>query len=100
LEGRRAAVPRMEAEGIVRPVAARPVVLCPAHAEAARPAVPAGFRDLKDQARPSAAAARKVQVLQATEEVVAVVAQRLVQAEQLAPPALQAAEAAAVREAQ
>jgi hypothetical protein len=96
LEGRRA-VPRMEAAGIVRPVAARPVVSCRAQTEAARPAVPAGFRDLKAQARPSAAAGRKVQVLQATEEVVA---QRLVQAEQLAPPALQAAEAAAVREAQ
>jgi hypothetical protein len=39
-------------------------------------------------------------VLQATEEAEAMVAQRLAQAERLAPPALQAAVAAAVREVQ
>jgi hypothetical protein len=93
---------RAEAERIVCPVAARPVVLCPARPEAARPDVPAGLHreHLKAPARPSAAAARKVRALQATEEAVAMVAQRLVQAERLAPPALQAAEVAAVQEAQ
>jgi hypothetical protein len=41
-----------------------------------------------------------VRALQATEEVEAMVAQRLAQAERLAPPALRAAVGAAVREAQ
>jgi hypothetical protein len=97
-------VPRTEAGRIVRPVAAQPVVWCPARTEAARPDVPAGLcrEHLQAQhpARPSAAAARKVRVLQATEEAEAMVAQRLARAEGLAPPALQAAVGAAVREAQ
>jgi hypothetical protein len=67
--------------------------------ETARPGVPAGpHRECP--ARPSAAAARKVRALQGTEEAGAVVAQHLAQAERLVPPALQAAVAAAVREAQ
>jgi hypothetical protein len=66
----------------------------PAQPEAARPVVRAGFRrDL--EARPSVAAARKVLVPQP-----AAVAQRLAQAERLAPPAPQAGEAAAVPQAQ
>jgi hypothetical protein len=92
-------VPRTEAERIVCPVAARPVVPSPAQTEAARPDGPACFRHLKG-ARPSAAAARKVQALQATEEAEARVAQRLAQAERPVPPVLQAAVAAAVQEAQ
>jgi hypothetical protein len=89
----------MVAEGIVRPVAARPVVSYPAQTEVARPDVPAGLHreHLKAPARPSAAAARKVRALPATEEAEAMVAQRLAQAERLARPA---AEAQAVREAQ
>ena len=81
-------------------VAARPVALWPAQMEAARPAVPAGLwrgADLKAQhrAHPSAAAARRARTLQAAE-----VAQRLAEARQLVAPAVQAAGAAAVRQAQ
>jgi hypothetical protein len=79
---------------MVRPVAARPVMSCPAQPEAARRDARAGFRrreDLKAQAHPSAAAARKAQALQA------MAAQRLAQVERLA---LQAGEAAAVLTAQ
>jgi hypothetical protein len=88
----------------VCPVAARAVVSRPAQTEAARPDVPAGFRrehpKAQYPARPSAAAARKVRALQATEEAAAMVAQRLAQAEQLVPPVLQAAAVAAVQQAQ
>ena len=76
--------------------------LRPEPEEAAGRAVPAGSRreHLKARARPSAAVARKVRAPQATEEAEAMAAQRLAQAERLVPPALPAAEAAAVREAQ
>jgi hypothetical protein len=67
--------------------------------ESARPDVP-GDPHLECPARPSAAAARKVRARRATGEAEAMVAQRLAQAERLAPRALQAAVAAAVREAQ
>jgi hypothetical protein len=95
-------VPRPEVERVAHPVAARPVVPRPAWPEAARRGVPAGLHreHLKAPARPSVAAARKVRAPQVTEEAEAMVAQRLAQAERLVPPALQAAAAAAVREAQ
>jgi hypothetical protein len=88
---------------MVGPVAARPVVSRPVQAVAARPDVPAGSRrdhPAQYPARPSAAAARKVRALRATEEAGAMVAQRLAQAERLAPLGQWAAVAAAVREAQ
>jgi hypothetical protein len=90
-------VRRPEVERVVRPVAVRPVV-CPAQPEAARPDVPDGLhREHLAPARPSAAAARKVQ---AREEAEATAARRLAQAGRLAPAALQAAEGAVVQEAQ
>jgi hypothetical protein len=102
-EGRRA-VPRPEVKWVVRPAAARPVVSRRVQAVAARPDVPDGSRreHLKAQhpARLSAAAARMVRALQATEEPEAMVAQRLAQAERLAPQVLRGAGVAAVREAQ
>ena len=93
-------MPRLQAERGVERHSVPAELPCPEHLEAARPDVPAGFRRERAHhpARPSAAAARKVRALQATEE--AVVAQRLARGERLVPPALQAEEAAGVREAQ
>jgi hypothetical protein len=106
-EGLRWAAPRQQAERRaplmavrpVQPTAPRSVRRALSRPEAARPGVLADPYRARP-ARPSAAAARKVRVLQATEEAAALVAQRLAQVERLAPPALQAAVAAAVREAQ
>jgi hypothetical protein len=77
----------------------RSVQLALPHPEWARPGVPAGPHQ-EYPACPSAAAARKVRAPQVTEEAEAMVAQRLARAERLVPPALQAAVAPAVREAQ
>jgi hypothetical protein len=84
------AVPRLE-------VRQRAAALRREQQDPARRGVPAA--DLYP-ARPSAAAARKVQALQATEEAEAMVVPRLAQAVRRVPPALQAAVAAAVQEAQ
>jgi hypothetical protein len=84
---------------LTEPRSVQPALPCPEYPEAARPVVPAGpHREYP--ACPSAAAARKVRVLQATAEAEALEAQRSAQPERLVPPALQAAVAAAVREAQ